>query len=258
MKTDIFYFTGTGNSLACARSLSKKIGKTRLISIKDIIKNKKITSAADRVIFVFPVYSFGYPVIVGRLIEKIVLGKKAKAYAFVTYGGMLARALPLFRKKCEKNGITLSGGFSAKMPGNYQIMSKVSPVQKQKALIQAAKDPIDKASKIIINGDVFGFDTNLGLLGALFSKMHHQFESHIHDQDSKFWTTDSCNNCGICAKICPVENIALKNKKPVWKHKCEQCLACMHWCPAQAVQYGKRTLKNGRYQHPEIKLKDMI
>jgi len=37
----------------------------------------------------------------------------------------------------------------------------------------------------------------------------------------------------------------------------EQCLACIQWCPAEAIQYGKNTAAKKRYHHPEIKLSDM-
>jgi len=37
----------------------------------------------------------------------------------------------------------------------------------------------------------------------------------------------------------------------------EQCLACIQWCPAEAIQYGKNTAAKKRCHHPEIKLSDM-
>ena len=46
--------------------------------------------------------------------------------------------------------------------------------------------------------------------------------------------------------------------KPTWNHHCEQCLACIQWCPEEAIQYGKKTPQYERYHHPEIQLKDML
>jgi Pyruvate/2-oxoacid:ferredoxin oxidoreductase delta subunit len=50
----------------------------------------------------------------------------------------------------------------------------------------------------------------------------------------------------------------MANGKPIWQHRCEQCFACLQWCPEESIQYGKKTQKKKRYHHPEIKLSDML
>ncbi|MEN6358816.1 MAG: hypothetical protein ABFD59_01960 [Smithella sp.] len=45
---------------------------------------------------------------------------------------------------------------------------------------------------------------------------------------------------------------------PAWHHRCEQCFACIQWCPEEAIQYGKGTRNKKRCHHPEISLKDML
>jgi Pyruvate/2-oxoacid:ferredoxin oxidoreductase delta subunit len=76
--------------------------------------------------------------------------------------------------------------------------------------------------------------------------------------DKSFWADEKCNNCAICEKICPTQNILIKSSKPVWQHRCDQCFACLQWCPEEAIQYGKNTSKKKRYRHPEIKLSEML
>jgi len=76
--------------------------------------------------------------------------------------------------------------------------------------------------------------------------------------DKGFWVDEKCNSCGICKTACLCGNIALKEGRPVWLHHCEQCLACIQWCPPEAIQYGKKTQRYERYRHPEVKLSDMI
>jgi MinD superfamily P-loop ATPase len=46
-------------------------------------------------------------------------------------------------------------------------------------------------------------------------------------------------------------------RMPEWKHHCEQCFACLHWCPQKAIQYGKRTSGRIPYHHPDIKMSEM-
>ena len=67
-----------------------------------------------------------------------------------------------------------------------------------------------------------------------------------------------CTGCAICQKICPVDNIKIENKQPIWGKQCEQCMACIQWCPTQAIEYSDKTRKRKRYHNPEIKISDMI
>jgi MinD superfamily P-loop ATPase len=76
--------------------------------------------------------------------------------------------------------------------------------------------------------------------------------------DKKFWVDDKCNRCGICSMVCPVSNIEMIDERPSWLHRCEQCLACLQWCPQEAIQYGEKTVKYPRYHHPEVNLKDIL
>ena len=79
----------------------------------------------------------------------------------------------------------------------------------------------------------------------------------IPAMDKDFFSDEKCNGCGICSKVCPVNNIEIIKAKPVWMHRCEQCMACLQWCPQEAIQYGKNTTGRTRYRHPSVKLEDI-
>ena len=50
-----------------------------------------------------------------------------------------------------------------------------------------------------------------------------------------------CTRCGLCARLCPVGNIALKDL-PVFTGRCELCLRYRSFCPASAIAVpGKRS-----------------
>jgi len=86
------------------------------------------------------------------------------------------------------------------------------------------------------------------------------FTSAVSKQKkSKFYADEKCTSCGICKKVCPVDNVLLpEGGRPSWNTNCEQCFACFHWCPENAVQYGKKTGDQNRYHHPDTELTDMI
>ncbi len=81
------------------------------------------------------------------------------------------------------------------------------------------------------------------------------------DRDSiegGFYTTNSCTQCGICEKICKAGNIGLTNDGVSWGHDCQQCMACVMWCPNRAIWHPNIPKKRRRYHNPEITLKDIL
>lgn len=71
-----------------------------------------------------------------------------------------------------------------------------------------------------------------------------------------FYVTDSCNSCGYCVRSCPLNNIQLEDKKPVWGKDCTHCMACICGCPIKAIEYGKNSKSKVRYQCPNYPMKE--
>ena len=57
----------------------------------------------------------------------------------------------------------------------------------------------------------------------------------------------TCTGCGKCVKVCPLNNVTMKNKKPVWEKHCTHCMACICYCPAEAIEYGRKSVGKPRY-----------
>jgi len=95
MKTDIYYFSATGNCLSIARKLAEKIGDSRVISIPNIIDRENSISG-DGIGIVSPIYMYNVPYIVVDFIKKI----KQANYAFMVFAG--AGGLGIGLKKTKK------------------------------------------------------------------------------------------------------------------------------------------------------------
>ena len=70
-------------------------------------------------------------------------------------------------------------------------------------------------------------------------------------KDKKFYVKDSCTGCGLCEKLCPMNNVKLMNGKPVWNGGCTHCMACICSCPQAAIEYGKISAGKPRYLCPK-------
>jgi Pyruvate/2-oxoacid:ferredoxin oxidoreductase delta subunit len=134
------------------------------------------------------------------------------------------------------------------MPGNYTPLYGAKSHTVQSKIFAKANVKINKIAAEIKSGKKGKLEANNKLVNYIFSKLlYNSAYKQIPEMDKTFWVDEKCNSCGICQKVCPVKNIKLENGKPVWLHHCEQCLACLQWCPTEAIQCGKNTVKRKRY-----------
>lgn len=58
------------------------------------------------------------------------------------------------------------------------------------------------------------------------------------------YSTDDCNECGLCAALCPAQAIDPANPKLTDPNLCISCMRCVAKCPNQARQLNPEQLKN--------------
>lgn len=257
MSTTIYYFSGTGNSLKVAKDLSSQLEDSKLVQISK--ENLSIISdkSSDKIGFVYPIYFNGIPALVKRFIENLQINKDTYVFAVATFGGSAGISFNQIDDILKNKEASLSACFKVIMPGNYQIMYAPLPEEKQAQRFKNAKEQILKITASIkkneINKSNMAGGIKKAILGAAYNSLFKP-----KDKDKNFWTTEKCNGCGTCSRVCPVDNIDIINGKPQWKHQCEQCLACRQWCPQKAIEYKKKTLNRGQYHHPEIKANELF
>jgi ferredoxin len=255
LRTNIYYFSGTGNSLFIAKKIQEKIDYCDLISIPTVIGRK---SFSEEVIgIVCPIYMYNAPHIVVDFISRI---KKADYIFFVFVGaGDLGTAVRSLTKTFNSNGLNLSALFSITMPSNYTPFGATSD-EKQKELFGRIDVTIDEIVKTVQDRKNFIVKSKTPFFNSYIHPglLYQLGYKHIREMAKSFYTDDNCNGCGICQKVCPVKNIEMKDKKPVWNDKCEQCYACLQWCPNESIQYGKKTAGIKRYHNTNIKVQEII
>lgn len=290
MRTLIYYFTGTGISLAVARNLAERMD-AELVSIVAVDGVERITPDADSIGFVFPVYDRGLPVVVRRFVTRLEgLGKKS-IFAVCTYGNDPGIALKRFSKTLAEAGGSLERGYAVRMPHNdirpsftswnfyktFRLSGTILSDQKEmfwiwemrrewvlKDLELMRKGVVGTRGKVweglfLQNGlrDRIRKSVWLKVAGYEVEKPR-TFDEGISLMDHGFWSDERCTGCGTCSRVCPTRNISMVKGRPEWNHQCEQCFACLHWCPQEALQFRDATPGRSRYHHPEVNLLDIV
>ena len=252
MKTTIFYFSGTGNSLYVARKIADGLGDCSIHSMAAFRADSQIGGADERTGFVFPSYYSNLPRIVRRFIDGLDINPETWLFGTVTMGapmGLGNGAAIALEKVLEERGLTLRYCYGITMPRNYVL--KYNPLSPESATKFNTK--ADKRVKKIVEE----IKSGKSVIHKSSMTANNLYEN-IDSLDESFLAEDHCTGCGQCERICPVQNIKLINGRPEWQHRCEHCVACISWCPENAIQFGDMTKGRRRYHNTDVKVSELM
>jgi len=265
----IFYFSGTGNSYQVAKKAAKLTGDTLVPISKAVFGNggkegvkpdasyTYCLKDGESIGFIFPVHAWAPPPVVQSFIENLNLEnyKGNYTYSIVTCGDNIGDTMKVLRMCLKKKSMELDSGFSVQMPNTYILLFNVDSKELENKKLSSVEGILSNICAIVQKREKGVFRLHRGWFDVLMTKtVSPLFKKHPLDTKG-FWVEESCTACGLCEKICNSRTIKVDGR-PRWGNTCTQCLACIHVCPVHAIQYGKRTIKKGRYINPE-KLKDL-
>ncbi len=274
----IFYFSGTGNSKWAAKTLALETGDT-LVSIPEVLNSDcTFTLEKDEHIgFIFPIHGWRVPSIVKDFLSKLSIKTKGEdlsihkhtSFCLVTAGDSIGKAIERFQKMLNSvavgNSMELKAVYSLIMPESYVGLPGMDVDTKEKEIEkkEIASKQLKEFSKMLRqlpytdNQQVWGWEQlKRGPIPSFFSGPVGAFFERILVTDKPFHVISRrCVKCGICANVCPVEDIkGGLGYEPEWQHngKCLTCFSCYHHCPHHAIEFGKRTRKKGQYFYNKL------
>lgn len=253
MANIIFYFSGTGNSLKAAKTIAKELGDGEIVSMAKPGKYV-LSKQYDSVGFIFPVYFFGLPKRVIRFIEELDLGNNKNAYYYgvTVYGGMAGNTVyQLYELLHDRHRVRLGYCEKIKLFSNYIVK-----YEKDKNAEKIARE-LDQKLVPVINSIKSRKSIHIAKWTKILSFINAGFIKTVSDKDKNYNVGNECTGCGICKEVCPVNNIEMVNARPAFKHNCEQCMACIQYCPQKAINYRNATQSRGRFTNPEIDYKEL-
>ena len=221
----IFYFTGTGNSLAAAQTIARATDDL-LVDIGAAYKYKDFDftlAQGEQLGFVFPVYNYTTPPIIDAFLKRARFrtGNKETftpdyCFAVISCGAFVGSTARVFGKR---------------------LLAGAELAARETANRIAAREHVRAEHR-----------NPLGIVLSKFTEKDEKPRS-----TSEFFALPTCTSCGQCADLCPTNTITIIEGAPRWAELgCTQCLACLHRCPVNAIQYGAKTERRGRYVNPVL------
>ncbi|MDG5814044.1 EFR1 family ferrodoxin [Chitinispirillales bacterium ANBcel5] len=248
----VYYLTGTGNSVQITKRLEAELG-AEIRGMASFQSEQKIRVECDMLGLVVPVYFLDIPHFVKEFVSKLEIHPDTFVFSIVHCGALPGFSLSTLHKMIEKNGAKLNSAHIVYMPDNSIVF-----YTKKEKIHKMLQDFDHRLNEVIASLRVkkeksVKRDTPTFFLPEITKSIFHLF-----GVNKKRVLAQQCINCGLCKRLCPVECISYTDGEPVWKKGCVYCFACIHWCPNRAIRFGslKITDKSG-YTNPNCSAEEI-
>lgn len=214
----VFYFSGSGHSLAVAEALAQILA-CKTCWIGPGAENIAEETAA----VVFPVYCQNIPTPAIKFLKQL----QAKHVALIATYGKISYGRVLYEAQRMVKGDVIAGAY---IPMGHTFLDGNCTFDRTQLLPVAER--MKSPQRVCIP------KTRKNPLANLFPVLRSRLGVTIIKGDQ-------CNHCGICEKVCPVG--AIRSGKP--GSSCIRCLKCVSCCPQRALGYKNSRILDRYLKH---------
>lgn len=188
---------------------------------------------------VTPTYAWRIPRIVEQWLEATPLPQAQRIWFVMDCGSEIGSADHYNRQLAQRKQLRPMGTAPIQMPENYIAMFSAPDPAQARRIVDSAAPAIQQTIDCIQAGQPFA-PTRQNLYDRFMSGPVNPIFYRFFVKAGPFRADDRCIGCGQCVQRCPLNNIRLTAGRPVWGSQCTHCMACISYCPTQAIEYGKK------------------
>ena len=236
---DFYYFSGTGNTLLVVRKMREVFEQHGVDVRLHRIETSSPPQQADpqhALGLGFPVAEQGTYPFVWDFIKKLPPSDDTPIFMVDTMMAFSGGVVGPVRKIVKSKGYTPIGALEINMPNN--LFPKSIDSQKNAAKQQKGLEKAEGYAVALLEGrSSWGRVPLLSDFMGTFSQSEWAWnflrKGYKLDIDREL-----CSKCGLCAKLCPADNIVIK-EYPEYQEQCCICMRCVAFCPTKAIYASK-------------------
>lgn len=245
----VLYFSATGNTEYIAQEVAGRLND-ECINLLDKVKSDThdVLHSDKPFIICAPVYVCEMPRFMSKYLKNQEFTGNKDVYFIFTSGGYSGISGQLAKSIFRKKKMNYRGHAEFKMPNNYVVTDSYPMLSKEEieARILKSHKKIGTVVADIQAGNKLT-SKHISLLETIITIPFNPVWCKLKLRSKDFYSTDKCVGCGKCVNLCPLNNITLESKKPVWHDNCTHCMACIGNCPMRAIEYGTVTQEKKQY-----------
>jgi ferredoxin len=236
---DFYYFSGTGNTLLVVKKMQETFQEKGIkVNLHKIEESNPADVNLNHTIGLgFPIAELSTYLFVWNFIKSLPESNSGTDIFMVdTLGGFSGGIVGPVHEIVKKKGYNPVGAKEIVMPPN------IFYIQDEKVCQEKVEKGLQKAEEYalkLINGE-----SKWGRVPLLSDAVYYTSiaslkltETNLNQKLLRLKTiNEECRKCGICAKLCPVDNIEMiEDEYPEHGFNCEYCLRCTSFCPRGAI-----------------------